>query len=132
LSAPITTRPLSARWNTRYTISTGTIVITTAANSAPKSIEYPAVPANAAIPWVSTYFRWSGFSATGSRNWFQSPTKFRIASVEIAGRAIGTMIEKKVRHSPAPSIAAASVTEVGSARKNGTMKNTVNGSANAE
>ena len=27
---------------------------------------------------------------------------------------------------------AASVTEVGSARKNGTMKNTVNGSANAE
>ena len=42
------------------------------------------------------------------------------------------MIEKNVRHSPAPSIAAASVTEAGSALKNGTMKNTVNGSANAE
>ena len=44
----------------------------------------------------------------GSRNWFHKPTKFKIATVAKPGLAIGSMIWKKVRHSPAPSTAAAS------------------------
>ena len=71
------------------------------------------------------------FRATGSRNWFHSPTKFRIATVARPGRAIGSMIWKKIRHSPAPSIAAASAIDFDSVRKNAYRKNTVNGNANA-
>ena len=47
------------------------------------------------------------------------------------GRAIGSMIWKKIRHSPAPSIAAASAIDLDSDRKNAYRKNTVNGKANA-
>ena len=47
------------------------------------------------------------------------PRKLKIATEAMPGRAIGSMTGKKVRHSPAPSIAAASATSSGSARKNG-------------
>ena len=70
------------------------------------------------MPWVSTYLSGSVFNAIGSRNWFHRPTKLRIATVASPGLAIGSITWKKVRHSPAPSIAAASAIEFDSDLKN--------------
>ena len=60
------------------------------------------------MPWDSTYFAGSVLRATGSRNWFQRPRKLKIATDAMPGRAIGSITWKNVRHSPAPSICAAS------------------------
>ena len=54
-----------------------------------------------------------------------------MATDAIPGLAIGSMTWKNLRHSPAPSISAASAISSGRALKNGKRKNTVNGSANA-
>ena len=54
-----------------------------------------------------------------------------MATDAMPGRAIGSITWKNVRHSPAPSTAAASAISVGRRRKNGYMKNTVNGMAKA-
>jgi hypothetical protein len=60
----------------------------------------------------------SVLSATGSRNWFHRPRKLKIATAAMPGRAIGSMIRKKARQSPAPSISAASYTSFGRLLKN--------------
>jgi hypothetical protein len=53
-------------------IRTGITLMTTAADSAPKSTDQRAWEAKAAAPWVTTWLSRFVFRATGSRNWFQS------------------------------------------------------------
>ena len=55
------------------------------------------------------------FNAIGRRNWFHSPRKLKIATEARPGLAIGSITWKNVRHSPAPSTAAASADLVGQA-----------------
>jgi len=58
---------------------------------------------------------------------FQSPRKLKMATVTRPGRASGSMTEKNVRVSDAPSSIAASRTPPGNVRKNAVSVNTVNG-----
>ena len=57
------------------------------------------------------------FNATGSRNWFHSPRKLKIATEAMPGLVIGSITWKNVRHSPAPSTAAASPISSGTAEE---------------
>src|SRR5690606_849090 len=130
-NAPCETEVSRRFWKMTYTMSTGRIVITAAAKSAPKSTLNPACTANTCMPWVSTDLLGSVIRMTGSRYWFHSPTKFRSAIADMPGPAIGSITEKNVRHWEAPSMAAASAISWGRRSKNAVRKSTVKGRAYA-